>query len=125
MMPKIDAWLQSKGAKANNCTLENAAVRREWSDLTVTQREEYVAAVQCLMKLPPKSDKTRFPGAMNRFDDFVAYHMTHAAQLHDTLHLFHAHRYYIWAYEKALRDECGYKGYQPVSHPLEAMRSLF
>jgi tyrosinase len=28
-------------------------------------------------------------------------------------HLFTAHRLYIWAYEKALRDECGYTGYQP------------
>lgn len=25
------------------------------------------------------------------------------------------HRYYVWAYEKALREECGYQGYQPVS----------
>jgi hypothetical protein len=23
------------------------------------------------------------------------------------------HRYYMWAYEEALRNECGYKGYQP------------
>ena len=23
------------------------------------------------------------------------------------------HRYYVWAYEEALRNECGYKGYQP------------
>ena len=23
------------------------------------------------------------------------------------------HRYYTWIYEQALRDECGYKGYQP------------
>jgi len=31
-MPKIDAWMTSKKAagKNNNCTLENAAVRREW-----------------------------------------------------------------------------------------------
>jgi hypothetical protein len=25
----------------------------------------------------------------------------------------HWHRYYIWAYETALRTECDYKGYQP------------
>jgi hypothetical protein len=25
------------------------------------------------------------------------------------------HRYFVWAYEQALRNECGYKGYQPVS----------
>jgi hypothetical protein len=28
-------------------------------------------------------------------------------------HLFTAHRLYIWAYEKALREECAYTGYQP------------
>jgi hypothetical protein len=25
------------------------------------------------------------------------------------------HRYFVWTYETALREECGYKGYQPVS----------
>ncbi|OAA60507.1 putative domain, di-copper centre [Niveomyces insectorum RCEF 264] len=114
-MPNVDAYMQKKIAagKNNNCTLENAAVRREWSDLTEAQREEYVASVKCLMKLPPKSDKTRFPGALSRFDDFVAYHMTHAMQLHDNLHLFGAHKYYVWEFEKALREECNYTGYQP------------
>ena len=87
------------------------------SDLSETQREEYVSAVKCLMKLPPKSDKTRFPGALSRYDDFVAYHMTHAMQLHDNLHLFGAHRYFVWLYEEALRNECNYTGYQPVSQP--------
>jgi tyrosinase len=43
--------------------------------------------------------------------------MTQAMMLHDPQHLFASHRYYIWAYETALRDECGYKGYQPVGSP--------
>ena len=30
-------------------------------------------------------------------------------------HLFASHRYFLWAYETALRNECGYTGYQPVS----------
>lgn len=85
------------------------------SDLSVEQREEYVAAVKCLMKKPPKADKIRFPGALSRFDDFVAYHMTHAMQLHDNYHLFGSHKYFVWLYEQALRNECGYTGYQPVS----------
>lgn len=84
------------------------------SDLSEEQRQEYVAAVKCLMKLPPKSDKTRFPGAMSRFDDFVAYHMTHAMELHSNYYLFGAHKYYVYLYEQALREECGYTGYQPV-----------
>ncbi|KAJ8122309.1 hypothetical protein ONZ43_g1464 [Nemania bipapillata] len=114
-MPKIDAYMAKKitAGKNNKCTLETAAVRREWSDLSETQRQEYVAAIKCLMKLPPKSDKNRFPGALNRYDDFVAFHMTHAMQLHDNMHLFGAHKYYVYLFEQALRNECGYTGYQP------------
>ncbi|KAI1371809.1 Di-copper centre-containing protein [Hypoxylon crocopeplum] len=114
-MPMVEDYVTRKitAGLNNNCTLENAVVRREWSDLSETQRQEYVAAVTCLMKLPPKADKTRFPGAMSRFDDFVAYHMTHAMQLHDNFHLFGAHKYFVWLFEEALRNECGYTGYQP------------
>lgn len=82
--------------------------------MSETERMEYTGAIKCLMKLPPKSDKTRFPGAMSRYDDFVAYHMTHAQELHDNVHLFGAHKYYVWLFEEALRNECGYTGYQPV-----------
>ncbi|KAH8765458.1 hypothetical protein F5883DRAFT_630101 [Diaporthe sp. PMI_573] len=114
-MPKVEAYLEQKIAagKNNECTLETASVRQEWSDLSEERRQEYVAAVKCLMKLPPKSDKTRFPGALSRFDDFVAYHMTHAMELHSNYYLFGAHKYYVYLYEQALRDECGYTGYQP------------
>ncbi|KAK3312280.1 hypothetical protein B0H66DRAFT_632904 [Apodospora peruviana] len=115
MFPKVEAFLNKKIAagKNNGCTLENAAVRREWSDMSIPDREEYVRAVTCLMKLPAKADKNKFPGAISRFDDFVAYHMTHAGVLHDNLHLFAAHKYFLYAYEQALRNECNYTGYQP------------
>lgn len=33
--------------------------------------------------------------------------------VHSTANFMHWHRYYIWAYETALRTECNYKGYQP------------
>ncbi|KAI1637324.1 Di-copper centre-containing protein [Biscogniauxia mediterranea] len=114
-MPKVEAWLAKKidAGTNNNCTLETAVVRKEWSDMSETERQEYVAAVTCLMKLPPKSDQERFPGALSRYDDFVAYHMTHAMQLHDNYHLFGAHKYYVWLFEEALRNECGYTGHQP------------
>ncbi|KAK3339748.1 hypothetical protein B0T25DRAFT_618289 [Lasiosphaeria hispida] len=113
-MPKIEAHMAKKAAAGKTkCTLENAAIRREWSDLSVPEREDYVKAVLCLMSKPAKAPKDEAPGALSRFDDFVATHMTMAGQLHDPTHLFGAHRYYIWIYEKALREECGYKGYQP------------
>ncbi|KAK4186702.1 hypothetical protein QBC35DRAFT_553521 [Podospora australis] len=114
-LPKVEAWLKKKEADGTNfnCTAENVVVRREWSDLPIPEREEYIRAVTCHMTLPSRAPKSRFPGAISRFDDFVAYHMTHAAELHDTIHLFPAHKQFLWVYEQALRNECGYKGYQP------------
>jgi len=82
--------------------------------MTDEQRSDFINATLCLMKKPSKAPKSQFPGANSRFDDFVAYHMTNAPQLHDTLGLFPAHKYFILAYETALRNECGYKGYHPV-----------
>jgi tyrosinase len=29
-MPKVEAWMAKRAGNTNNCTLENAAVRREW-----------------------------------------------------------------------------------------------
>jgi hypothetical protein len=29
-MPKVEAWMAQRAGNTNNCTLENAAVRREW-----------------------------------------------------------------------------------------------
>ncbi|KAK4639912.1 hypothetical protein QC761_700690 [Podospora bellae-mahoneyi] len=129
-MPKVQAWLdkQHKAGKATNCTLENAAVRQEWSDMTVEARQEYVRAVLCLQKKSPRAPKDKVPGSLSRFDDFVATHMTQAGELHGPTNLFAAHRYFIFVYEKALREECGYTGYQPymnydryVADPLNSL----
>jgi hypothetical protein len=54
-------------------------------DMTVPQREEYIRAVLCLQSLPPKADKTKYPGVMNRYDDFVLTHETQAMHLHSTV----------------------------------------
>ncbi|SPN98636.1 related to monophenol monooxygenase (tyrosinase) [Cephalotrichum gorgonifer] len=108
--PKIAEWVEKTGSK---CTLENAVQRKEWADLTIDERTDYISAVQCLMKLPPKAQTADVPGILNRYDDFVATHVLGIPVLHAPTNLFASHRYYIWAYEKALRDECGYKGYQP------------
>ncbi|KAH8653070.1 hypothetical protein BGZ60DRAFT_533264 [Tricladium varicosporioides] len=111
-LKNFEAYLAKHPSKSG-CTLETAVRRMEWGDLSETQRKEYIKAVLCLQKLPPKSPRDKYPGALNRFDDFVATHESMAGELHSTPHLLPAHRLYIWAYEKALRDECGYTGYQP------------
>lgn len=53
------------------------------------------------------------PGVRSRFDDFGALHVNQTASIHWTSNFFTWHRYYTWLYEKVLRDECGYTGYQP------------
>ncbi|KAF1993505.1 Di-copper centre-containing protein [Amniculicola lignicola CBS 123094] len=114
-LANFQAYLAKKNTTSHGCTLENAARRMEWHDLSIAQREEYIRAVLCLQSKPPKADTKKYPGVLNRYDDFVLTHETQASHLHSTPHLFPAHRVYIWAYERALREECGYTGYQPAS----------
>ncbi|GIZ43681.1 hypothetical protein CKM354_000689800 [Cercospora kikuchii] len=95
------------------CTLKNLSIRQEWGSLSKPQRKDYIRAVQCLQTKPPRTPSTFAPGAKSRFDDFVVTHINQTQTVHLTANFLSWHRYYIWLYEKALREECGYKGYQP------------
>lgn len=78
-----------------------------------SERKNYINAVKCLVKNPPKSDKKVVPGARSRFDDFLASHIQQAYNIHVNGNLFAWHRAFLWEYEQALRNECGYKGAHP------------
>ena len=78
------------------------------------ERKDYIRAVQCLQTLPSKSDPAWAPAAKSRYDDFVAVHVNQTMLIHGNGLFLTWHRYFVWAYEQALRDECGYNGYQPV-----------
>ncbi|KAI9744548.1 MAG: hypothetical protein M1818_002077 [Claussenomyces sp. TS43310] len=97
------------------CTLQNVAVRREWGTLSNEERKDYTDAVLCMLSKPSKFTSAQVPGAKSRFDDFMAIHMNQTLTIHGTFSFLAWHRYFTWLYEQALRDECGYKGYQPVS----------
>ncbi|PKS06048.1 hypothetical protein jhhlp_007882 [Lomentospora prolificans] len=97
----------AKNPPQSNCTLETAAKRMEW------HREEYTAAVLCLQSLPSRAPEGAAPGAISRYDDFVAIHILFIDTLHTPAHILPAHRLYTYLYEQALREECGYTGYQP------------
>lgn len=84
-------------------------------DLTKEERKAYTTAVNCILKAPSKLPAGQYPGAKSRYDDFVVVHMNMTPSVHATANFMHWHRYYIWAYETALRTECGYEGYQYVS----------
>ncbi|KAF9698144.1 hypothetical protein EKO04_003883 [Ascochyta lentis] len=99
--------------KPKQCTLENVSVRREWSFLTRAEKLNYIDAVNCLAKKPAKTPAAIAAGAKTRYDDFVVTHIIQTLNIHGTGNFLAWHRYYTWAYEQVLRNECGYKGYQP------------
>ncbi|KAK8102402.1 tyrosinase [Apiospora sp. TS-2023a] len=112
----VDGTLQKKLAEhdvAQTCTLQNAAVRREYSTLTTKEKLAYTSAIKCLMAKPPRTPLEKAPGVRSRYDDFVATHINATNTIHFTGNFLSWHRYYIWAFETALRDECGYEGYLP------------
>ena len=81
--------------------------------LTTTERAEYIDAVLCLQRLPSIIPKGLVPGAKSRFDDFVATHINQTLSIHLDGIFLSWHREFVWLYEKALQQECGYKGTQP------------
>ncbi|CAI6014185.1 unnamed protein product [Clonostachys chloroleuca] len=99
--------------RANGCSLSNASVRRDWKYLSSNEKTDYINAVLCLTKKPSKADPAFAPGARTRYDDFVAVHINQTLSIHGTGNFLTWHRYFTWAYETALRNECGYKGAQP------------
>ncbi|KAG5983001.1 hypothetical protein E4U55_001000 [Claviceps digitariae] len=102
--------LSSCGA---SCTPDNIVLRKEWGDLSRQSRLEYIDAVKCLHSLPSKIDPELAPGARSRYDDFQATHIRQAPKIHSTGFFLPWHRHFVRLYETALREECGYSGYQP------------
>ncbi|EOA82019.1 uncharacterized protein SETTUDRAFT_97043 [Exserohilum turcica Et28A] len=94
------------------CTMENAAIRKE-SQLSKPERRNYIDAIKCLHSKPTLTPVTVASGARSRFDDFVVTHVLQTYSVHGTANFLSWHRYYIWAYEQLLRNECGYQGYLP------------
>ncbi|KAF1934232.1 Di-copper centre-containing protein [Didymella exigua CBS 183.55] len=105
-----------KGVKTHGpqtCKLSKAAVRKDWASMSGKERKAYTTAVQCLLASPSKSDPALVPGARNRYDDFVGQHINQTLTIHGTGNFLTWHRMFVYAYEKALREECDYAGYQP------------
>lgn len=107
-----ESQLSARGEETT-CTLRNLAVRREYGSLSHRERLDYVKAVQCLQELPARTPANVSSGARSRFDDFTVVHIQQTLDIHFSGIFPPWHRWFVHSYEKALRDECGYKGYQP------------
>ncbi|KAG6873060.1 hypothetical protein C0995_003540 [Termitomyces sp. Mi166 len=74
------------------------------------ERTNYLNAVQCLQNRPSKSG---IRGARTRFDDFQGLHISLATQVHQVGQFLPWHRWLLYVYDVALRNECNYKGSIP------------
>ncbi|KAK7744004.1 hypothetical protein SLS62_010365 [Diatrype stigma] len=98
---------------SGNCSLANIRVRKEWNSLIDEEKKAYIDAVKCLQSKPALTPASVAPGAKTRFDDFVATLINQTLTIHYTGNFLSWHRYFVWLYEQALREECGYQGTQP------------
>ncbi|KAB5560194.1 hypothetical protein GE09DRAFT_82182 [Coniochaeta sp. 2T2.1] len=98
---------------APKCTASKIAFRQEYGSLSEQQRLNYINAIKCLQKKPARTPQSLVPGARSRFDDFVAVHINQTLTIHYSGWFMPWHRWFIYQYEKALRDECGFTGYLP------------
>lgn len=86
-------------------TCSNSRTRPEWHRTDDAFKQKFVNAVKCLITSPSKGN---YPGSKNRYEDFVQVHQTVALNVHNNAKFLVWHRAYLWAFEEALRGECGY-----------------
>ncbi|KAI1211826.1 uncharacterized protein F4807DRAFT_378110 [Annulohypoxylon truncatum] len=89
----------------------NPNVRYEWDNYSSSDKEAFVNAFKCLMDKPPSG---KFAPSKSRFEDIVRLHQAYSPNIHSksTTQQTHKfllwHRYYVWALEQIMRDECGF-----------------
>ncbi|KAF8253192.1 Di-copper centre-containing protein [Wilcoxina mikolae CBS 423.85] len=98
-------------------------VRKEWRNLTNTQRFNYIKAVQCLMHKPAKLSSI-YPAATSRFEDFAITHQVFTPQVHWTPQFLPWHRYFLHEFEKAIRSDCSWTGGLPYWDPIRDTANL-
>ncbi|GFF29867.1 tyrosinase [Aspergillus udagawae] len=103
----------NEATKRGSCSLSNLRIRRDWRFFSSSQKKAYIKSVRCLQQLPARTPSSVAAGAKTRYDDFVVTHIQQTLNIHYTGTFLAWHRYFIYQFEQALRDECGYTGDYP------------
>lgn len=99
---------------------EHATSRPSWHDLPLHRRRGYTRAVQRLTILP-----SRLGLNTSLYDDFTYVHIQQVWQTHHAAISLPYHRYFVYVFEQALRNEGGYDGPMPFwDWTLDAARPL-
>ncbi|KAK7962484.1 uncharacterized protein PG986_003309 [Apiospora aurea] len=81
----------------------NPNMRFEWREYSDSDRHALVDSIQCLRSRP-----ARIAGSNSRFEDFAVIHRNFSPQIHNNQKFLLWHRYFLWAFEQILREECGF-----------------
>ncbi|KAK7993670.1 hypothetical protein PG989_007051 [Apiospora arundinis] len=84
----------------------NPSNRVEWRAYPTRSKRAFVDAMACLQLRPASGD---FPPSTSRYEDFVRLHQAWTPNIHNNDLFLIWHRYFVWAFEQALRNECGFK----------------
>ncbi|KAL0569491.1 hypothetical protein V5O48_012473 [Marasmius crinis-equi] len=106
----IGGAISSNSTGVSPCT-SPLGERHEWRSLNETQKLDYINAVKCLQSLPSTGLVKK--EAKTRYDDFMASHIVLSDEVHHVGQFLPWHRYFLHLYERALHDECGYRGMNP------------
>lgn len=83
----------------------NPSNRVEWRSYPTRSKRAFVDAIACLQSRPASGN---FPPATSRYEDFVRLHQAWTPNIHNNDLFLIWHRYFVWAFEQALRNECGF-----------------
>ncbi|KAA8893710.1 hypothetical protein FN846DRAFT_913731 [Sphaerosporella brunnea] len=87
-------------------------VRKEWRQLTIPERLDYIRAVKCMHETPGIY-RDLIPSSMTLFEDFAGVHKQQTPYIHWESQFLPWHRYFLWTWENALRKQCDYEGAIP------------
>ncbi|KAF4486666.1 Tyrosinase ustQ [Colletotrichum fructicola] len=100
----ISSW--SRDPQVASC--RNPAIRREWRALTADERKNFIDAVNCLSREP-----ARWGPNGTVYDDFSLLHERIGSLSHGSASFLPWHRYFLKAWESALKEHCDFKGQVP------------
>lgn len=106
------------------CDCNTPQVRREWRSFSTDEQAAWLNAIKCLANQPHDSalspsvdpSESSIPPvnpSSSYYDDVVYMHMDLNVEIHYTGLFLPWHRWYLYAFEGALRDKCGYGGVTP------------
>lgn len=104
-----DDW----GERREQCSAEHARTRVAFSSMSPEERRDYTEAINCIHSQPSNLDKTQFPAAVNRYQDYAVVHVQRTGQVHLSGFFLTWHRYFLHLFERDLRRTCGYRGRFP------------